>query len=94
MATFDDLRQELLLYNQQVDVVEGRLVPIRAEGERVPYGNEEPLRLECAAFLEAIRQRTPLLADGRSGLAVLRVLDAAQRSLVCGGRRVVLEDCA
>lgn len=45
----------------------------------------EPLRNECAAFLEAVRTGSPPLSDGAFGLDVVRVLDAAQRSLDAGG---------
>lgn len=51
----------------------------------------EPLRLETADFLEAIVQGTLPVANGRNGLAVVAVLEAAQRSLDRGGGHVDLE---
>ena len=56
----------------------------------VPYASDEPLRLECQAFLAAIDTRRPPLTDGASGLRVLKVLQAAQRSLVMNGEPVEL----
>lgn len=56
----------------------------------VPFASDEPLRLECEAFLEAVRTRVPPRSDGASGLRVLKVLQAAQRSLVNNGRPVQL----
>jgi predicted dehydrogenase len=41
----------------------------------------EPLRLECEHFLECIRTGKTPLSDGRQGVAVVRVLEAAQASL-------------
>jgi predicted dehydrogenase len=48
------------------------------------------LRQECKAFLEAIETRVPPTTHGESGLRVLRVLQAAQRSLVTNGEPVRL----
>lgn len=47
----------------------------------------EPLKVECHHFLDCIKTgRTPR-SDGRSGLNVVRVIEAAQRSLKNGGRK-------
>ncbi len=46
---------------------------------------EEPLRVECAHFLECIREHRQPLTDGWNGLNVVRVIEAAQRSLENGG---------
>ena len=45
---------------------------------------------ECQAFLDAIASRNAPLTDGVSGLRVLGVLQAAQRSLVMNGEPVAL----
>jgi predicted dehydrogenase len=45
----------------------------------------EPLKGECAAFLEAVRSGQPPVSDGRFGLEVVRVLAAIQDSLDRGG---------
>jgi predicted dehydrogenase len=88
MASFDDVAKKLVLYDQRVDIKEGQPVPIKGSGEEVPFPADEPLRLECQAFLSAIRTRKPPLTDGVSGLHVLEVLQAAQRSLVMNGEPV------
>lgn len=90
MASFDDVNKELMLYDQRVDVEKGQPVPVKGEGEVVPFEAEEPLRLECQAFLEACQTRKPPLTDGVSGVAVLKILQAAQRSLVMNGEPVTL----
>lgn len=41
----------------------------------------EPLRAECQAFVDAIHTGEPPLADGRNGLAVVEVLEAADRAM-------------
>lgn len=90
MASFDDVEKKLLLYDQRVEVKEGLPLPVRGSGEEVAFAADEPLRLECKAFLEAQRTRRPPLTDGASGLRVLRILQAAQRSLVMNGEPVTL----
>ncbi len=50
----------------------------------------EPLRLECQHFLECIRKGTTPMSDGRQGLQVVRVLEAAQASLSDGGTMLTL----
>jgi predicted dehydrogenase len=90
MASFDDVAKKLVLYDQRVDIKEGQPVPVKGAGEEVPFAVDEPLRLECLAFLNAIRTRTPPLTDGRSGLNVLEVLSAAQRSMILNGEPITL----
>lgn len=90
MASFDDVNKQLVLYDQRVEVEGGQPVPVKGEGRLVPFDADEPLRLECQAFLDAIRTREPPLTDGDSGLQVLSVLQAAQRSLVMNGEPVAL----
>ena len=90
MASFDDVAKRLVLYDQRVELQEGEPVPVQGPGEEVPFASEEPLRLECEAFLETLATRRPPTTDGRSGLRVLQVLQAAQRSLVMNGEPVPL----
>lgn len=51
----------------------------------------EPLRAECAHFLECIRTGAEPRSSGEVGLRVTRILSAAQRSLRNGHRRVPVE---
>jgi predicted dehydrogenase len=48
----------------------------------------EPLRNECAHLIECIRTQSRPRTDGENGLRVVRVLEAAQRSLERGGESV------
>ena len=90
MASFDDVSKSLVLYDQRVEWKEGQPIPIKNAGEPVAFSSEEPLRKECEAFLEAMATRKPPITDGLSGLRVLRVLQAAERSLVMNGEPVKL----
>lgn len=95
MAVFDDGSpdQKLTLYDKGV---EPPATLSWAEGIRVRTGdivvpaipNEEPLRRECVAFVDAVRTRRAPLNDARGGLDVVRVLEAGSRSLREGGRLV------
>lgn len=92
MAVFDDTQPwecKLVLYPHQVEWVGGQIpVARKAEGRPVPFTPEEPLRRECAHFLECVRLRRRPLTDGKSAVQVLRVLEIAQRSLDEGGKPI------
>lgn len=90
MASYDDVAKSLVLYDQRVAMTDGQPVPVKGDGEQVAFDDAEPLRLECQAFLQAIADRKLPLTDGTSGLRVLNVLNAAQRSLVMNGQPVAL----
>jgi predicted dehydrogenase len=58
----------------------------------IPYIEwQEPLRLECEHFLHCVRSGERPLSDGTQGLAVVAILEAADRSLADGGRPVPVE---
>jgi len=87
MISFDDSvagPEKLLLYRHEL-AFDGPLPAFaKAKPEAIAYGSEEPLAVECRHFLDCVAQgRTPD-TDGTEGLAVLKVLDACQRSLVAG----------
>ena len=90
MATFDDVAKSLILYDQRVEIGEDGPVPVSGGGEILSFREDEPLRVECDAFLQAVETREPPLTDGHSGLRVLEVLEAAQRSLIANGNPVRL----
>ena len=54
-----------------------------------PYLKQyEPLRTECQAFVDCIREGKASDSDGTHGLRVVEILEAASRSLAAGGNRV------
>lgn len=89
MADFDDTApwsEKLRLFAHQVEMSEGQPpVARRADAKPVTLDKREPLELECLHFLECVGTRATPLTDADSGVDVLRVLDAAQRSLGEGG---------
>jgi predicted dehydrogenase len=55
----------------------------------IPYvKQEEPLRAECQHFLDCIEKGTTPLTGGREGLELVRVLEAASKSLRSNGAPV------
>jgi predicted dehydrogenase len=67
------------------------LVSYRTGDVWVPkLDSTEALRYVCQEFLDAIREARPPLTDGRAGLRVVRLLEAAQKSINEGGRLVEL----
>lgn len=56
---------------------------------RIPQ--TEPLKLQCAHFLSCIRSGATPLSNGRHGLEVVRILEAANESLRRAGAAVNLE---
>jgi UDP-2-acetamido-3-amino-2,3-dideoxy-glucuronate N-acetyltransferase len=93
MAVFDDTQAEnkLVMYPHKIEWVNRLPVARRAEGQVVPLSKEEPLRLECAHFLECVRDRQKPLTDGENGLKVLKVLHAAGQSVRDQGRPVTFD---
>src|SRR5215216_6286138 len=86
MATFDDmeLERKITVYDKGFDQqAEGYGEYITRSGDiwSPRLSNEEPLRTECGHFVDAIRNGTAPMSDGESGLRVVRVLEALQRSL-------------
>ncbi len=88
MAVFDDTSatHKLTLHDQHVSGPEEQPELSRRPPQIAPLPHDEPLRLECAAFLETIATRRPPLADGASGLRVLAVLAACRRSMEADGQ--------
>jgi predicted dehydrogenase len=86
MATFDDmeLERKLVVYDKGFDedaTSYGEYITRSGDvySPRVP--NEEPLRIECQHFVDAVRTGSVPRSDGHSGLRVVRVLEELQRSL-------------
>jgi predicted dehydrogenase len=98
MAVFDDMqpREKLRIYDKGVNRPPeyrsyGESLTIR-EGDifipRIP--NVEPLSVQCQHFIRVARGLEPGRADHADGVRVVRVLDAATRSLAQGGVPVPL----
>lgn len=92
MAVFDDTApwpEKLTLYRHRVEWVDGRLpVAHKAEGISVPVEESEPLREACSHFLKCVQGEAEARTGPEYGLAVLGVLESAERSLRAGGQPV------
>lgn len=88
MAIFDDMvsEEKLKIWNQYKE--EERFVSYQTL-PKLKFGSisipkvqvEEPLKIECEHFVECVKSRVEPRSSGADGLAVLKVLKAAQDSL-------------
>jgi predicted dehydrogenase len=90
MATFDDmaLERKLTVYDKGVDPDfrnYGEYITRSGDVMSPQISNEEPLRIECRHFVECLRTGGTPRTGPESGLRVVRVLEALQRSLESGG---------
>jgi predicted dehydrogenase len=86
MATFDDMEIErkVTVYDKGFDQKYesyGEYVTRSGDIWSPHISNEEPLRIECRHFIERIADGGEPRSGGDSGLRVVRVLEALQRSL-------------
>jgi predicted dehydrogenase/acetyltransferase-like isoleucine patch superfamily enzyme len=83
-AVFNDgepWERKLQLYPHRIEWRDTMPVPEKAEAQSVALETGEPLRLECAHFLESIASGTAPRTDGREGVRVLKVLAQASAAL-------------
>jgi predicted dehydrogenase len=86
MATFDDMDTErkVTVYDKGFDQdfsSYGEYIARSGDIWSPHVSNEEPLRIECRHFVDRVRDGTPPRSGPESGLRVVRVLEALQRSL-------------
>ena len=104
---WDDLNptQRIAMFDRGVDVAtpdelgaderHNMMVSYRSGDMIAPALTErEALGQMVSQFATAIRTGAPSLTDGRSGLRVLRILEAASESLAHGGATIALEEDA
>ena len=93
MAVFDDLEaaEKLKIYDKGAKLSQdydtfAEYIGLRFGDITIPHVKVgEPLRIECLHFVDCVANRKQPLSDGRDGLRVVQVLDAAQRSLKNNG---------
>jgi len=78
MLVYDEVSQEVSLFRRRIG---DGLTPVDEGVETFSQGTGNPLRLEMMHFLECVRGGVKPLSDGRSAVAVVRVLEYASRSL-------------
>ncbi|HDP70015.1 MAG TPA: Gfo/Idh/MocA family oxidoreductase [Actinobacteria bacterium] len=95
MVVFDDMEsaEKIKIYDKGVEGLGNQDYKSYGEDLTLRFGDivmpsinmKEPLRTECMHFIECIMERKIPLSDGRDGLRVVKVLEAAQKSLKNGG---------
>jgi len=92
MAIFDDMQAEekLKIYDKGADINTsyqsyGEFLTLRFGSVYIPkIEMKEPLLIECRHFIDCIENKRQPRSDGKDGLRVTRLLEAAQRSLKQG----------
>jgi UDP-2-acetamido-3-amino-2,3-dideoxy-glucuronate N-acetyltransferase len=87
MAVFDDTApwaEKLRLYPHSVGWEGNVPVAQKADAEAVMLDEAEPLKAECAHFIDCVREHAVPRTDGAEGVRVLRVLNACQAALESG----------
>jgi predicted dehydrogenase len=92
MATFDDmeLERKVTIYDKGFDQdfsSYGEYIARSGDAYSPRISNEEPLRLECAHFVERVRDGQEPRSGPETGLRVVRVLEALDASLKGSQRR-------
>lgn len=91
MAIFNDVNsfgKKLMMYPQTVEFQSNLPILKKEDAEYIDHAETEPLREECAHFIECIKSRNEPLTDGQSGIEVLKVLHACQASIKQNGAPV------
>lgn len=96
MAVFDDTKaaEKIRLYDKGVDYsgeykTYAESLSLRIGDINIPkIEMSEPLKNSCQHFLDCIKENKKPLSDGESGLMVLKILDAAQKSLKLNGKSI------
>jgi predicted dehydrogenase len=99
MLVYDDIADnKVVMFDKGVDVppysvTEDEFRASYRHGEESVYHFDwvEPLRAECACFIDCICNGAESPSSGENGVKVLRVLETAQRSLDNGGVELKIE---
>jgi predicted dehydrogenase len=100
MAVFDDMapREKLRIYDKGVDrkdafVSVAESLKLREGDIHIPnVSGGEPLGIELAHFVRVARGAPAEMTDAADGVRVVRVLEAASRSLEAGGLPIKVEN--
>ena len=95
MAVFDDseVNEKLKIYNNHAEVppakTYGEAIQVRFGDILIPrVEGTEPLKIECKHFVDCVRDRSTPMSDAQDGIRVVRILEAAQRSLELDGEPI------
>ena len=83
MVVFDDMSDEKLkLYHHKITWKDGKIpVAAKKDYEVVEIEKGEPLKMELQHFQQCVEDRSTPRTDGGEGLRVLKILEAAEKSL-------------
>jgi len=90
MLVFDDTKpwgEKLTLQEGHIEWIDQKPLAVQKEVQNIDPEQAEPLKRECQHFLDCSINGTRPLTDGREGLLVTEVLEAADKSLKLGGVR-------
>ena len=76
-----DWSKKLAVHKHAIELVEGAPTPVRGEASFVEVPHAEPLKQECAHFVDCMAGEALPLTDGSEGRAVLRALQRATESM-------------
>ena len=76
---FDDKADDKLVFRDRA-----------GNAQRLPYASDLPLTRELAAFVQVVRTRPQDRRELDLGLAIVRAIDAAERSMSAAGKSIEL----
>lgn len=99
MIVYDDMEPEekVKIYDKGVEfsneeIAQSQVIYRTGDIHAPRISNVEPLKTEMSHFIECIKTGATPKSDGESGLRVVRILEAAQRSIDENGREVRLSE--
>lgn len=83
MISFDDAtaEKEIKFYDKRIDFEKGIPVKVENPTKIIPYDQKQPLTEELKYFIEHLDQ-TIEIANGQSGLEVVKVLEEAEKKIL------------
>lgn len=85
MISFDDAtaEKEIKFYDKRIDFEKGIPVKVENPTKIIPYEQKQPLTEELKYFVEHLDKKIEI-ADGQSGLEVVKVLEEAEKKIQIG----------
>jgi len=98
MVIFDDMEavEKIKIYDKGVTfedpvITYDDFFSLRSGDIHIPrIAMQEPLKLECEHFLDAVLNGVAPLTDGRNGVSVVKILEAGQESMMRAGSPVTI----
>jgi len=99
MAVFNDTEpsEKIRIFDKGIDISQdyntyGEYLSLRTGDIVIPnVPSGEPLKIECEHFIKSVVSRIQPRSNGEDGLSVLKILDAAQKSLEQGGQPQLIQ---